>query len=76
MTFLATGLTAGLTAAIFVDGGTTPIGTATVPAGATSVDVPTSYTLSDGAHTFVAKQSTNYAAFVVGNRTIPAGVSV
>jgi cyclophilin family peptidyl-prolyl cis-trans isomerase len=71
LAFHVTGLTNGLTVAIFVDGGATPIGTATAANGV--ADVPTTEQLSDGLHTFTAEQSFAYTSTAVGNRTIAAG---
>ena len=72
-TFHVTGATSGMTVAVFADGGSTPIGTATVPVGATSVDIPTTAALADGSHTFTVEQSVAYGTTAVGNRTIAAG---
>jgi cyclophilin family peptidyl-prolyl cis-trans isomerase len=70
-TFHVTGVTAGMTVAVFADGNSAPIGTA-VAAG-DSVDVLTATALADGLHTFTVEQSVHYSATAVGNRTIPAG---
>ena len=69
--FQVTGVTSGLSVEIYVDGGSTPIGTATA-SGAT-VDVQTSGQLSEGPHTFTVKESVHYAAAKVGNQAIAAG---
>ena len=58
--FQVTGVTSGLTVEIYVDGGSTPIGTAT--ASGSTVDVQTSVQLSEGPHTFTVKESVHYAA--------------
>jgi cyclophilin family peptidyl-prolyl cis-trans isomerase len=71
LTFHVTGVTDGLTVAIFVDDNPDPIGTAT--ASGDSVDVHTTELLSDGHHTFSVAQSVHYSNTQVGNRTIPAG---
>ncbi len=71
LTFHVTGVTDGLTVAIFADGDTTPIGIAT--ASGDSVDIHTTTPLADGLHTFSVKQFVQYDDTVVGNRTIPAG---
>ena len=57
---------------IFADGGSTPIGTATVGADGTA-DITTNVALSSGAHTLVAKQMYAYDATTVGNSSIAAG---
>ena len=71
LTFHVTGVTDGLTVAIFADGDTTPIGTAT--ASGDWVDIQTTTPLTDGLHTFSVEQFVHYDDTVVGNRTIPAG---
>ncbi len=53
--FHVTGVTSGLTVEIYVDGGSSPIGTAT--ASGDTVDVQTSGQLSEGPHTFTVKES-------------------
>jgi len=70
-TFHVDGVLSGLTVAIYADGGTTPIGT--VVATGTSADVTTTVAVTDGPHTFTAKQIYSYDATTVGNRDIPAG---
>ena len=69
--FQVTGVTSGLTVEIYVDGGSSPIGTAT--ASGDTVDVQTTVQLSEGPHTFTVKESVSYAATKVGNREIAAG---
>jgi large repetitive protein len=56
--FLVSGVTAGDTVRIYADSGTTAIGAGTVATGATTITVTTSgtATLSNGSHTFTAKQ--------------------
>jgi cyclophilin family peptidyl-prolyl cis-trans isomerase len=58
LSFNVTNVVAGFTVNIYADGSTTPIGSAPVPTGATSVSVPTNGTaaLSAGSHTFTAQQ--------------------
>ncbi|MGD0897783.1 MAG: peptidylprolyl isomerase [Thermoguttaceae bacterium] len=58
LSFHVTGVVAGFTVNLYADGSATPIGSATVPDGATTVDVPTDgiTTLSPGKHTFTAEQ--------------------
>ncbi len=57
--FLVSDVVAGNTVNVFADGGTTAIGTAVVAAGATTVTVTTNgaSSLSNGSHTFTAKQT-------------------
>ena len=71
LSFEVDGVTSGMTVAIFADGGDTPIGTAV--ATGTTVTVVTTVALSDGDHSFTAKQDYKYSDTVVGNRTISAG---
>ena len=70
-TFHVTGVTSGMSVAVFADGGANPIGTAT--ASGNTVDVQVTGTLTDGPHTFSVEQYVNYAAVSVGNRKIAAG---
>ena len=71
LTFHVTGVTSGLTVAIYADGNPDPIGTAV--ASGDTVDVQTTVQLADGLHTFTVKQSVHYGDTTVGNRTIAAG---
>ena len=71
LTFHVQGATSGLTVAIYVNGGTTPIGTAVTLGRET--DVTTNVAVSDGPHTFSVKQIYHYTGTTVGNRTIPGG---
>ncbi len=71
LTFQVTGVTSGLTVAIYADGGSTPIGTAV--ASSDTVDVTTTVPLADGSHTFTVEQFVSYSDTTVGNRTVPAG---
>ncbi len=70
-TFEVTGVTAGMTVAVFADGNSTPIGTAV--ASGDSVLVPTTTALAEGLHTFTVEQSVHYNSVTAGNRVIPAG---
>ena len=69
--FLVSGVTAGRTVAIYVDGGSDPIGTAI--ASGSSVHIITTVPVVDGPHSFTAKQSIYCSQTVVGNQVIPAG---
>jgi cyclophilin family peptidyl-prolyl cis-trans isomerase len=62
--FLVSGVSSGNTVSVYVDGGTTAIGTGTVASGATSITVTTNGTskLSDGTHVFTATQSSGSTA--------------
>jgi cyclophilin family peptidyl-prolyl cis-trans isomerase len=71
--FTVEGVTSGCTVAIYADGGTDPIGTAV--ATGTTVHIVSTVSLSDGSHTFTAKQGVQYQQTVVGNDTIPAGIA-
>jgi cyclophilin family peptidyl-prolyl cis-trans isomerase len=74
LTFHVNGVTPGVTVDIFVDNGTTPIGSGIASGTSTSVDIVTTVPVIDGTHTFVAEQEYDYSDTTVGNRTIPAGV--
>ena len=70
LTFRVTGVTGGLTTAIYIDSNPTPIATAF--AFGSTVDVQIGQ-LSNGPHTFIARQLFSHGAVKVGNRTIAAG---
>jgi hypothetical protein len=57
--FDITGAIAGATVSVYMDGGTTPIATGTVAAGATTITLTTdgATTISNAQHTFTVKQS-------------------
>jgi cyclophilin family peptidyl-prolyl cis-trans isomerase len=57
--FDITGAVAGATVSVYMDGGTTPIATGTVAAGATTITLTTdgATAIGDGQHTFIVKQS-------------------
>ena len=59
LSFDVTGAVAGALVSVYMDGGTTPIATGTVAAGATTITVTTdgATTIGDGQHTFTVKQS-------------------
>ena len=67
--FHVTGVISGLSVAIYVDGGSSPIGTAT--ASGDTVDVQTSGQLAEGLHTFTVKESVHYAAAKVAEPRDP-----
>jgi cyclophilin family peptidyl-prolyl cis-trans isomerase len=69
--FHVTGVQSGVTVAIFADGNSTPIGTAT--ATGDTVDVQTSGQLAEGSHTFTVEALVHYAAATVRNQAIAAG---
>jgi hypothetical protein len=64
LSFQITGAVAGAQVSVYMDGGTTPIATGTVAAGATTITVTTDGTtvIGDGQHTFTVKQSLATAA--------------
>jgi cyclophilin family peptidyl-prolyl cis-trans isomerase len=73
LTFQVSGVTAGLTVGIFCDDNPDPIGTGVLTGSGSVLTITTTVAVSDGAHTFHAKQGVAYQDTVVGNRTIAAG---
>jgi cyclophilin family peptidyl-prolyl cis-trans isomerase len=63
LSFDITGAVAGATVSVYMDGGTTPIATGTVGAGATTITLTTdgSTVIGNGQHTFTVKQSFPYS---------------
>ena len=73
--FLVSGVYAGDTVSLFVDGGTTAIGTAVATGDSVIVITDPGTVLSNGAHTFTAEQTLHVSDIGIGNRTDAADLT-